>query len=28
MISASGHLTINNEVTCADWRAKTKIKNI
>ena len=24
-ISASGHLTINNEVTCSDWRSKAKI---
>ncbi|MDA7436299.1 hypothetical protein N8654_01290 [Synechococcus sp. AH-601-B19] len=27
-ISASGHLTINNEVTCTDWRSKAKIHSI
>ena len=26
-ISASGHLTINNQVACTDWRAKAKIQN-
>ena len=27
-VNASGHLTINNEVVCTDWRAKAKIQNI
>ena len=27
-ISTSGHLIINNEVTCTDWRTKAKIQNI